>query len=135
MTGLPTNLLCREGSRTAGLNRVPVTTPAGSQKFAAKEKDDEQDGAGGDERDAQDGERIGHAKSVGGEVAEELVDFILHAYQFAMLVPAANIVALELNVRFENGILARRFSEVKCVKKALLKHFNLNRTKVFDVRF
>lgn len=84
----------------AGLHCVPITTPAGSEQFAAEEYNGTDDQARCDEREPHDGQGIGQTEGLRREVTEELGDFVLHVCPSAMSVPAGKIIPGSERVRF-----------------------------------
>jgi hypothetical protein len=84
------------GFQELGLNRVPVTAPAGAEELAAAEKEDEHDYAGRGEGEAKDRGAVRHPKVLGEKVVEELADFVLHAHHSAMTMPTGRNAAIRL---------------------------------------
>jgi len=84
----------REAVRPSESNRVPITTPAGAKEFAAEVEDDEHHRARSEKREEGEGGGIGQAKGLRREVAEELVDIVLHVILIAVLMPVGKKVTL-----------------------------------------
>ena len=70
------------GLGSAGLHRVPITAPLGSQEPAEQEYDGEDDQAGGGQRYTQNGQGIRHSQRLRRQVTEELANFVLHTWPF-----------------------------------------------------
>ena len=90
-----------------GLNCVPITTPARTEHFAAKENNGTDDHARKDERQAHDRKGVCQTKSLRGEVVEHLSDFVLHVLHKAKSMPAAG------KASFARGIESRKITHME----------------------
>jgi hypothetical protein len=76
-----------------GLNRVPISTPAGAEELTAKENDKKHDNARSDQGNAEDRGGIGQTEGLRQDIVEEVADSVLHTLSTAMSVPWAKKVA------------------------------------------